>query len=328
MTFIWIAIFIISLAALLKGGDWLLKSAERIGYAFGLSTFAVGVIIVAFGTSLPELFASFAAVIQGVPEIVTANAVGSNVANILLVVGISAVAGVRLMVARDLINLELPLLATSTALFLAAAWDGSIVPLEAMLLFLAYIIYLGYALLHDEETGGIINLLRRRSAKKAAEEVVDKEQLETPLSINDGVMFLIGAGALVVGAKFLVDSVIALSQIFAIAPTVITMTAVALGTSLPELVVSAKAAWRSQSDIALGNIFGSNVFNLLVVVGLPGLFTTLPVNGQTGTVGLVALIVATVLFLISGISRRIHLWEGCFYLLLYFMFAAKLFELF
>lgn len=327
MTFFWIAVFIASLVALLKGGDWLLKSAERIGYAFGLSTFAIGVVIVAFGTSLPELFSAFAAVFRGVSEIVPASAVGSNIANIWLVVGISAIVGVRLSVSKDLINLELPLLASSTVLFLATAWDGVIVPFESMLLIVAYGAYTAYVFMHNEETGGIINLLQRKKEGHPVE-VMSKEDLKEPLTIKDLFVFLAGALTLVVGANYLIESVVKLSGILGLATSAVTMTTVAIGTSLPELSVSVKAARRSQPDISLGNIFGSNVFNLLVVVGLPGLFSTLVVDEATATIGLAGLIAATVLFLISGISRHIHFWEGCFYILLYVMFVAKLFNIF
>jgi len=113
-----------------------------------------------------------------------------------------------------------------------------------------------------------------------------------------------------------------------IATGVIAITAVAVGTSLPELLVSAKAALQKKSEIALGNIFGSNVFNALVVIGLPGLFHVLPVDDQTFTIGVPTMALATLLFVISGISRRIHIWEGAFYLSVYVLFIAKLFNWF
>ena len=119
-----------------------------------------------------------------------------------------------------------------------------------------------------------------------------------------------------------------LSAILNIATGVIAITAVAVGTSLPELLVSAKAALQKKSEIALGNIFGSNVFNALVVIGLPGLFRILPVDNQTFTIGVPTMALATLLFVISGISRRIHMWEGAFYLSVYVLFIAKLFNWF
>ena len=130
------------------------------------------------------------------------------------------------------------------------------------------------------------------------------------------------------GAKYLVESVINLSDMFNIGAGVIAITAIAIGTSLPELIVSVRAAVQRKSEIALGNIFGSNLFNMLVVIGLPGLFTTLPLDEKTFSIGLPVMAAATLLFVVSGISRRIHMWEGAFYLILYVFFIGKLFELF
>ena len=130
----WIIVFIISLAVLIKGTDWLLASAEKIGLAVGLSPFIVGVVIVGLGTSFPEIISSLVAVFKDVTEIIPANAIGSNIANILLIVGLSAIVSGRLSVTKNLIDLDLPLLAISTALFLGVAWDRQIVFGESILL--------------------------------------------------------------------------------------------------------------------------------------------------------------------------------------------------
>jgi cation:H+ antiporter len=109
-------------------------------------------------------------------------------------------------------------------------------------------------------------------------------------------------------------------------PGAIAISAVALGTSIPELIVSIKAALQQKSELALGNIFGSNLFNILIVVGLPGLFKTLEIDSATMAIGLPTMVIATLLFVISGISKRIHMWEGAFYLALYVLFIGKLFD--
>lgn len=309
----WIIVFIISIAVLVKGADWLLGSAEKIGLAAGLSPFIVGVVIVGLGTSFPELISSLVATFKGVTEIVAANAIGSNIANILLIVGLSAVVGGRLAVSKSLIDLDLPLLAVSTALFLGVVWDRQIVFAESILLLVLFVIFLLYTVLHkdDEEEGD--------TGSK-------KEVVKRPKVTGRDILFLvIGILALAIGAKYLIDSVIKLSEILAIGAGAITLAAVALGTSLPELLVSVKAAWQKKPEIALGNIFGSNVFNLLLVVGIPGLFKTLIVDEQTFTLGVPVLIVATLLFIISGISRRIHIYEGAMYIVIYVFFIGKLF---
>ena len=141
-------------------------------------------------------------------------------------------------------------------------------------------------------------------------------------------MLVVSIVVLTFGAKYLIDSLVQLSIILNLAVGTIAITAVAVGTSLPELFVSLRATFQKKSEIALGNIFGSNIFNSFVVIGLPGLFYSLPVDSQTLFVGVPTMAGATLLFVISGISRRIHMWEGAFYLSLYVLFLAKLFSWF
>jgi cation:H+ antiporter len=309
MILFWIVVFIVSLAALVKSADWLLLSSEKIGLKIGLSPFIVGVTIVAFGTSFPELVSSLVAVMNGIPEFVVANVVGSNIANILLVVGIATLFAKKLQVTKDLIDLDLPLLSITTVIFLFVAWDGMINFFESLFLLATYTIYLGYTLIYKDDR---------------ADEKIKKPKITK----IDLIKLVVGIFGLAIGANYLVSSVEALSLMLNIAPGLIAITAVAIGTSLPEVVVSVKAAMKHQSEVALGNIFGSNIFNVLVVVGLPGIFSDLPIDDKTLMIGLPVLIVSTLLFVISGISRRIHVQEGALYLLFYVIFTAKLFGLF
>ncbi|NCS99419.1 calcium/sodium antiporter [Candidatus Parcubacteria bacterium] len=309
MILFWIAVFVVSLLVLVKGADFLLGSSEKIGLAAGLSPFVVGVVIVGLGTSFPELISGISAILQGAPEIVAANAIGSNIANILLVVGFSALFARRLSVTKDLIDIEIPLLAVSTVLFVGVAIDGSITFVESLIIFLTYQIYLLYTIFHRDGT----------------EEPASKRPKVTK---KDILLLILGVAGLVLGAKYLVLSVISLSEILNIATGAIALAAVALGTSLPELLVSIKAAKAGNAEVALGNIFGSNAFNLLMVVGIPGLFATLPLDEKTVTLGIPVLLASTFLFIVSGISKRIHMWEGAMYLMVYILFIGKLFNLF
>ncbi|MFH1713323.1 MAG: calcium/sodium antiporter [Candidatus Jacksonbacteria bacterium] len=328
----WSLVFIFSLIALVKGTDFLLESAEKIGLAMGLSPFIIGVTIVGIGTSLPELFSSLVATFKGATEIVAANAIGSNIANILLIVGVSAILAKTLKVSKSLIDLDLPLLAISAVLVLGIVWDGKVVFAEAVLLLVAYGIYLLYTILHKEED--VENENEVLPSRKERRHHITSSQMEGSISANpkikikDLIFLVIGILGLVFGAKYLIDAVINISEILQIGTGVIAISAVAVGTSLPELLVSGKAALSGKSEVALGNIFGSNVFNALVVIGLPGLFRTLIVDSPTLAIGVPVFVTATLLFVISGISRRIHIWEGAFYLLLYGLFIAKLFRLF
>jgi cation:H+ antiporter len=331
MLIVWIIIFVVSLAVLVKGADWLIASAGKIGLALGLSPFIVGVTIVGLGTSLPELISSLVAVFKGVTDVVAANAIGSNIANILLVVGFSAVIGKQLLVTKSLIDLDLPLLAIATVLLLGVLWDQQITFGESLLMLIAYGTYLLYTVLHKdtEDANEISEVLRSRQERKKHISAHKKEKFARPnVVVKDFILLIAGIIGLVLGAKYLIDALVNLSTMLNIATGVIAITAVAIGTSLPELVVSAKAAFHKKSEVALGNIFGSNVFNALVVVGLPGLFKTLTVDNQTFAIGIPVMALATLLFVISGISRRIHMWEGIFYLSVYVLFVAKLFNWF
>ena len=310
MILIWILVFIVSLAVLIMGAEWLLDSSQKFGLKAGLSPFIIGVTIVAFGTSLPELISALVATFNGLPNFAVANAVGSNIANILLVIGIATLFTKRIQVTKDLINLDLPLLAISTTIFLLVAMDGKINFFESLFLIAAYIIYLGFTLIY----------------KDADEE--DGKKDEVKIKPLDFMKLGAGIAGLYFGSKYLIDSVSAISVIYDISPGVIAITAVALGTSLPEIVVSVKAAIRRQYEVALGNVFGSNIFNVLVVVGLPGVFRELALDSQTLSLGLPVLVASTILFVFTGISRKVHIQEGALFLLLYVIFISKLFGLF
>ena len=152
--------------------------------------------------------------------------------------------------------------------------------------------------------------------------------IEKPkLSVMDFVMLIIGFALLVGGAKYLIDAVIAISTIAGIGVGVVTIFAVAIGTSLPELLVSIKAALSGNAEVSIGNIFGSNIFNLLLVVGGAGLVGAQHLDTATVGLAIPMLLATTFFFVISGISNRIHVWEGAFYLLAYVLFSAKLFGL-
>lgn len=328
----WILVFVIAIIALAKGADWLLTSAEKIGLSLGLSSFVVGVVIVGLGTSFPEIISSLFAILADAPTIVAANAVGSNVANILLVIGVSSLVAGRLVVTKNLIDLDLPLLAVTTVLFVGIAYDGQITQLESCFLFIGFAIYFAYTLLfkpdaEEDEDIAVLPTRKEERSRQALHSTESTNGIHPKVSLWDYILLVVGIIALAGGAKYLIDSVLELSSIFNISTGAITLAAVAVGTSLPELLVSAKAAWNKKSEVALGNIFGSNVFNLLFVVGLPGLFVVLPLDNETLTIGLPALVISTFLFIISGISRRVHIWEGAMYLLLYALFLGKLFGL-
>lgn len=312
MMLFWILVFLVSLAVLIKGSDILLGAAERIGLAFGLSPFVVGVVVIGFGTSLPELASSLAGVFVGASELVAANVVGSNIANILLIAGFAAIAGGRLTVGKSLMDLDIPMLTIATVFFISVAYDGVVTRGEAAFLLLAFAVYIFYTFLHKDEK------------EEEAKELLHLNAHRPTLSTRDLVFFVFGLALLIGGAKYVVDSVLALSSILGIGVGVISLVAVAIGTSMPELVVSIRAGLMGKADVSLGNIFGSNVFNLLMVVGLPGLLVALPVDAQTLVIGLPVLAIATFIFAMSTLSNQVYKYEGAMYLLLYALFLGKL----
>ncbi len=335
---IWAVIFVASLVLVVKGADWFLDSAEKIGLAMGLSSFVVGVVIVGLGTSLPELASSLAAVLQGASELVAANVIGSNIANILLIVGIGAIVGGKLAVSKNLIDLDIPLLAITTTLGVVVMFDGSVTFAEAIFLILAFAVFLAYSIRNGGASGekdGAVTQLFAFENKEAFPkiEITDigddpKREASKHVTVRDFVWLIVGLGALVAGGNYLVQSVVHMSEILMIGVGAISLVAVAVGTSLPELAVSVKAVRQGKYEVALGNIFGSNVFNILLVLGLPGLFATLVVDAPTLLLGLPTLIIATLFFVLSGISQRIHSYEGALYLIIYAFFIGKLFGLF
>ncbi len=308
MVILYILIFAVSLLVLVKGADLFLNSSEKVGLSFGLSPFVVGVVIVGVGTSFPELISSIVAVLEGVPEIVPANAIGSNIANILLIIGISAIVSRKIKSKTNLTDLELPMMAIITAIFLALSYDGLISKFDSLILIISFMVYLVYSIFN-------------KPTDEPKEQLVNKPKLTK----KDFIFLFLGLLGLVAGSKYLIGSVISLSEIFNIAPGVISVVAVAFGTSLPELLVSVKAAMKGSPEVALGNVFGSNAFNLLMVVGLPGLFSALPLDAVTFSLALPALLIITLVFIVSCLSNIIHKWEGFMYIILYIIFIGKVF---
>lgn len=313
MLIISILIFIASVLVLVKGADVFLGSAEKIGLAAGLSPFVVGVVIVGAGTSFPELISSLVAVLKGVPEIVVANAVGSNIANILLIIGVSSIFAKSIKSKTNLTNLELPIMAITSIIFLATVWDGNIKKVESFILLLTFLVFVTYSIFN-------------KPSDKPKEPV--KETNRPKISVKDIALLGLGLAGLVFGSKYLIESVIDISTVLNLAPAAVSVVAVALGTSLPELLVSIKAAMKGSTDVALGNVFGSNAFNILMVIGIPGLFSSLPVDVVTMTIAIPAFIAVTLIFIISCFSNMIHKWEGFMYLILYLIFIGKVFSIF
>lgn len=302
---LYFGLFIISLAVLLKASDWFVAAAERIGLSLGISPFIIGVTIVAFGTSLPELASSIAAVFIGESEIVIGNVVGSNITNIALVLGAVAIVGRKINIEKDIMSIDMPLLMASGFLLWFIVSDQNVRWFDAILLLGALLIFLVYSFKEDEGNG---------------------EQERSPISWKSyGLLFL--SGVLVYfGAEYTIKAIANLSGLFGISSEVIALSLVALGTSLPELVVSVSAARKGSTEIAVGNILGSNIFNTYAVMGIPALFGTLVIPDNVLAFSLPLMVALTVLFAIMCLSRTISRWEGWMLFLIYCFFVAELFK--
>ena len=306
-------IFVVSLSVLIKASDFFTNAAEQVGLICGMSPFAVGVVIVSIGTSLPELISSIVAVASDSPEIVAGNDIGSNVANIFLILGTGAVIGRELSIKHDLIRVDLPLLLASAFFLALTCWDGVFTRPEAILFVAALLVFLLYLL---------------KDGKGAPTTEGKTEDSKAPFSLKPFAIMLLSALFVFLGATYTIDSVIAISEILKVGKEVVAVSAVALGTSLPELMVTISAVKKKNSEMIVGNVLGSNIFNTFAVMGIPGLFAGLEVPENMVSTGITTMLIATVLFF--GVSQDKHVtrWEGLMFLLMYIYFIGKIFNLF
>ena len=294
-------IFVVSLAVLIKGSDWFVASAERIGLSLGISPFIVGVTIVAFGTSLPELATSIASVLQGAPEVVMGNVVGSNITNILLVLGLAVFVGKGIKMPFDVMHTDMPMLLGTSLLLFFMLRDGQISIPEAIVLLCALAIF----------------LMSSISGSDTNEE--EKVKMDPKVFL----LFVFGGVMVYFGAVYTIESLSSIAARFNISPAIISLGAIALGTSLPEVIVSLNAARRGNHAIAVGNVLGSNVFNSCAVVGLSRFFGPLEMNADL-EFNLLLMLGVTILFLVMCLTKHITRWEGGFLLLLYAYFVIEL----
>ncbi len=304
----WICALIISLGVLVKSADWFIGAAEKIGLHFGLPSFIVGITIASVGTSLPELLTAIIAAFTS-PEIVTGTAIGSNISNILLVVGIGAIAARHLRLTWELIHVDLPMLVGSAFLLYFAAMDGTISVFEALIFLAIYLVYIEYTL----------------SLQKKNVESQDKEgKVRPPLEKKTILALLASMVLLYIGANYTVESVINLSGLLGIGMEIIALSAVAIGTSLPELTVSIMAAKKANFELAVGNVFGSNIFNTFVVIGIPALLVPLAVPASIIALALPFMVVITLLAFFITQDKDVTRWEGALLVLLYVFFLGTL----
>jgi len=302
----------LGLLLLFVGGEALVRGASALALRLGLSPLAVGLTVVAFGTSMPELVVSVDAALAGVPDIAVGNVVGSNIANITLILGLAMLFGPAMVKART-VRVDAPLVVGSALLLVAILRDGVVGRIEGGGLVAGLILFTGVTLVQG----------RHESAEVREEfaEGIPTTGLGTLASVA---LVCAGLGALVAGGSLFLDTAVAFARAVGMSEAVIGLTIVAVGTSLPELVTSVVAALRGQGDLAVGNVLGSNLFNVLGILGVTALILPLEPGGITApTLGvLVATSVAVAVAALTG--RRITRGEGAVLLLSYVAYVTWL----
>ncbi len=301
-----IGLFVLSLLVLLKASDWFIDSAERIGLSLGISPFIVGVTIVAFGTSLPELAASIAAVYGGKSELVISNVVGSNITNIALVLGLTAVAVKKIDLEYNIWHIDMPYLWGSAFMLFLVLLDGHLSVAEAILLLLGIVMFLAYTMASTSEKSDDLPKTNWR----------------------DFAFLLLGGALVALGAKYMIVSIEELSSQAGIDPEIIGLFAVALGTSLPEIVVSLNAGRKGKASIAVGNVLGSNIFNTYVVMGIPRLIGDLEIPQKILDFDIIMMLVMSIMFGVIVNNKKVTRWEGFVLLLFYALFLVEIFKSF
>lgn len=262
----------VGLVILLLAGDSLVKGAVNMSLRLGVPALIVSLTIVAFGTSAPELLISVQAIWDGVPGLALGNVVGSNTANVLLVLGVPALMATMHTSECDTKHSYLQMLA-ATVLFIVLAFIGDFNWVTGVILLVALAAMLTHAAMSAKK--------HRKDAKADAEDDEEIEGADPSLGWGKILMFLgLGLIGLPLGASLLVDGSVNIARDFGISETVIGLTLIAIGTSLPELATTVMAALRRQADVALGNVIGSNMFNLLGIMGVASLVGTIPVDDQ------------------------------------------------
>lgn len=316
MDFVYI---VAGLLLLFFGGEGLLKGSVALARRFGLSDFLIGAVIVGFGTSMPELSVSVKAALDGASGIVLGNVVGSNTANILLILGLCAVICPILVNDRSLFR-DVGVMVGAALVMCLIALTGVFSLIAGIGLVAALAAYVVYSYRED----------RRKTQKEKAEtaaHIQEDTEGALPLSLNRALIYTVaGLVFLAVGATFLVEGATSIARGFGISESIIGLSLVAVGTSLPELATGVVAAMRKHTDIIIGNIVGSNIFNILFILGLSAMITPVDVSPQIARVDMwVMLGVSVLLAIVLKTGHKITRAEGGFLVALYAGYMGWLF---
>lgn len=309
-------LFVLGFALLIKGADFLVDGAASIAKKFNISKIAIGLTIVAFGTSAPEFVVNVLAGISGKTDIAIGNVIGSNIANIFLILGVSAVI-YPLTVKRGTVWKEIPMSLLAAVLvgfmandiFIDGAEKNVITRIDGLVLLSFFIIFMYYIYGIAKSGDGL-----------------ETEKVEEVSNKRSAILIIAGLVALVLGGKFIVDGAVAIAGFLGVRESIIGLTVVAVGTSLPELATSAVAAYRRHTDIAIGNVVGSNIFNIFWIMGISSVIHPLPLQ-QGGNYDIFMMAIASILlfsFLFIGQKQVIEKRQGIMFLVLYVVYVVSL----
>lgn len=298
---------VLGFTMLAKGADWFVDGSSGIARKFGIPQLIIGLTIVAMGTSAPEAAVSISAALKGNADITVGNIVGSNILNVLVILGLSALI-TPLAVAKSTIRIDIPLVLVASVLLLALGWNGALNWIAGLLLLVVFILYMAYL---------FIQAIRNK------EETSEETQ---NLSFWKAILYaIIGLVLIIWGSNVTVDAATTLATLWGMSPRFIGLTIVALGTSLPELFTSVAAARKGNADIAIGNIVGSNIFNNLFVVGLSALITPVPFQSKFIFDTLVVIAATVLLWVCCLKDKKMHRWAGALFLLCYVAYFVVIF---
>jgi len=301
-------LFLAGIALLIAGAEALVRGASQLAAAIGMSPLVIGLTVVAFGTSAPELAVSLRASWMGAPDITLGNVVGSNIFNVLFILGVSALI-TPLVVAQQLVRLEVPLMIGVSGLIFALALDGSVGRIDGLLLFAGIVAYTVLAIRKSRNETAAVRSEYEREFGRRPRRLVEW--------LADVAFVVVGLVMLIAGAQWLVGGAVAVARTLGLSELVIALTIVAAGTSLPEVATSVIASLRGERDIAVGNVVGSCLFNILAILGLSSVLSAEGIRVAPAALRFdipVMIAVSAACLPIFFTGYRIARWEGVLFL--------------
>lgn len=341
-----IVLLVLGVIIVLKGADWLTDGAVNIATRFGVSQMVIGLTIVAMGTSMPEFCVSMVSALKGTPDLAVGNVVGSNTLNTLLIVGCSALVA-PIMVKRSSVKRDIPFAVVASLLMLLFCLDGAIGRVDAAVLFAGFCLFmfvtLKYAKTTEEPAAAVATSGAATAAipEASSSETLDHKASSSETSAHEAssseasqvsgtsmlkavVMLVVGLLCLIAGSNMFVDNASFVASSLGVSDAVIGLTIVAGGTSMPELATSMVSAKKGNSDIAIGNVIGSNVFNILMIIGITGLVKPMHIAGIT-TLDLIMMLASILLmWFFCRTTYKVKRWEGAVLTIVYIAYLTWL----